>query len=275
MNKTIVMKQDTELYRQYFVAAEETLAAGEKVVLSFGGSSMLPTLHPSDKLTFAPVSARQPQVGDIVLFRHAGMYKVHRVIDIHGGRFTMQGDNCYGVEHSVREDVLAVLVHVDRLGDVGSPQWEAVTRQALRRKRWKNFAIRWLGRKGRHQLRPVYLFALFFLMWAPLNGVGVVLDNYIFGLRADHLLHATVFIPLTFYFMDLSRHRWLVWLMGIALALLCESVQYVLPFRKFDVNDMAANVLGVSLGWAVILFALRAIRRRRQCPARVKRGGCR
>ena len=264
------MKQDTAIYRQYFAAVEETLASGENVILSFGGSSMLPTLHPSDKLTFEPIASPPPRVGDVVLFRHAGMYKVHRIIAIHGGRYTLQGDNCYGTEHVVLDDIVARLVAVDTLGPVDSPEWAAVSSKALKRKKVKNFAIRWLGRKGRQQLRPVYLFALFFLMWAPINGIGAVMDNYIFGIRGDHLLHATIFIPCAFFFMDFSRHRWLVWLMAVALALLCESVQYVLPFRGFDVNDMIANALGVSLGWAAILFALRAIRRRRQCPARVK-----
>lgn len=260
MTQTIIMKQDTAIYRQYFATVEETLASGENVVLSFGGSSMLPTLHPSDKLTFEPIASQRPRVGDVVLFRHAGMYKVHRIITIHGGRYTLQGDNCYGTEHVVLDDIVARLIAIDSIGSIDSPEWAAASRKALKRKRVKNFFVRWFGSEGRQKLRPWYLFALFFLMWAPLNGVGPALNNYVFGIRADHLLHATVFIPCALFFMDLSRYRWVVWLMVVALALLCESVQYLLPFRKFDVNDMVANVLGVSLGLIVILLIVKKLK---------------
>lgn len=260
MSKTFVMKQDTAAYRQYFATVEEQLQAGEDVTLSFGGTSMHPTLRASDRLTFTPVAKRQPEVGDVVLFRHEGMYKVHRVKHVRVGRYTMQGDNCYGVEHATKDDLLAVLTQVDRLGTTDGAEWARVSRRALTRNRMKNFAIRWLSSRGRQQLRPVYFLLLGILMWAPLGGLGMALDNYLLGIRMDHLLHASVFVPATLFLMDATRSRWLVWIMGIVLALFCEGVQYVLPYRAFDVNDMMANVLGVSLGWLVILLVVRKTR---------------
>ena len=90
-------------------------------------------------------------------------------------------------------------------------------------------------------------------MWAPLNGIGIPLDNYIFGLRADHLLHASVFIPCTLFIMDVIGKRWLVWFAAVGIGLLTEGVQWLLPYRGYDVNDLIANALGVTLGWVVIL----------------------
>lgn len=249
----------------FFATVEENIAAGQQVKITLRGTSMLTTLREGDTLTLAPL-ARRPKVGDVVLFRYYGKHLLHRIVIIHGGRLTMQGDNCYTVEHAVREDIVAILTHVDRIGDTDGAEWAAASRKALRRKRLRNFFVRWLGEKGRQQLRPWYLFALFFLMWAPLNGVGPVLDNYILGIRGDHFMHATVFIPCALFFIDLSRHRWLVWLMCIALALLCEGVQYLLPFRKFDVNDLVANTIGVTLGFIVVLVVLRVVHRRHQYP---------
>lgn len=243
----------------FFATVEETIAAGQQVKITLRGTSMLTTLREGDTLTLAPLDGR-PKVGDVVLFRHYGKHLLHRIVKIHGGRITLQGDNCYNMEHAVREDIVARLVHVDRIGGTDGAEWAAASRKALKRKRIKNFFIRWFGSEGRQKLRPWYLFALFFLMWAPLNGVGPALNNYVFGIRADHLLHATVFIPCALFFMDLSRYRWVVWLMVVALALLCESVQYLLPFRKFDVNDMVANVLGVSLGLIVILLIVKKLK---------------
>ena len=98
-------------------------------------------------------------------------------------------------------------------------------------------------------------------MWAPLNGLGVPLNNYILGLRADHLLHASVYIPCTLFLMDLIRRSGLVWLAAVGIGLLTEGVQYLLPFRGYDVNDLIANAIGVTLGWLVILAVKRRNRR--------------
>ena len=97
-------------------------------------------------------------------------------------------------------------------------------------------------------------------MWAPLNGIGIPLDNYILGLRLDHLLHASVFIPCTLFLMDVIGRRWLVWLAAVAVGLLTEGVQWLLPFRGFDVNDLIANALGVTLGLIVILLIVKKLK---------------
>ena len=97
-------------------------------------------------------------------------------------------------------------------------------------------------------------------MWAPLNGVGIPLDNYLLGLRMDHLLHASVFVPCGIFWMDFFRGRrrsWWTWLAAVGTGLLTEGGQYILPYRGFDVNDLIANFLGVSLGWAAILLLRR------------------
>jgi glycopeptide antibiotics resistance protein len=115
----------------------------------------------------------------------------------------------------------------------------------------RHLAVRWLGHKGRKQLRPWYFLFLALLMWAPLGGVP--LDNFVLGLRIDHLLHASVFIPCSLFIYDLYKRKWAVWPTAVAIGVLTESVQALLPYRGFDINDMVANFLGVSLGWMIIL----------------------
>ena len=160
---------------------------------------------------------------------------LHRIISIADGTYTTQGDNCVGTEQCRRDDIVGLLVAVEK------------------HNRLKHFVVRWFGWRGRKQLRPWYFGLLAFLMWAPLNGLGVPLDNYILGLRADHLLHASVFIPCTLFLMDIIDRRWLVWLTAVGIGLLTEGVQYLLPYRGYDVNDLVANTIGVTLGWLVIL----------------------
>lgn len=102
----------------------------------------------------------------------------------------------------------------------------------------------------------LYFVALLLLMWLPLNGVA--LDNYVFGLRADHLLHASVYLPCIYFLGKLVMKPLMVqWILSVGIGLLTEGVQYLLPYRGFDVNDLLANAIGVSLGLFLLLYFLR------------------
>lgn len=243
----------------YFALVEERIAAGERVRINLVGTSMQPTLMTGDELELE--IARQPvSVGDVVLFRYQGRHILHRVVAIEGDNYTMRGDNCVNNEVVGKEDIVAKLVGVKKHNLL------------------KHWIVRWCGHKGRRQLRLWYFLGLAILMWAPLNGVGIPLDNYVLGLRMDHLLHASVFIPCSLFLWDLlrvNRRKWLVWLLAVAVGMLTETVQWLLPYRGFDINDMIANFFGVTLGWLIILSVRQGVHRRRQCPARARRGGCR
>ena len=255
----------------FFTLVEEQLAEGQRVIIALKGTSMLPTLRESDTLTLEPLTG-EPQESDVLLFRHGGNHIVHRYLHRDGDCYVMQGDNNIGTERAGRADLLARLVsvkHADgRVVATDSAEWAQVSHLAIRRKRMKNFSVRWLGRTGRRQLRPWYFAALAFLMWAPLNGMGIPLDNYILGLRADHLLHASVYLICPLFLMDIygrpesHGRRWAVWATAVAIGLLTEGVQYLLPYRGYDINDLIANTLGVTFGWVVLLIVRHRLRRK-------------
>lgn len=223
----------------YFALVEERIHAGERVTIMLVGTSMQPTLCQGDLLTLAPSSSFEK--GDVALFRYHGRHILHRVVDIDGDRYTMRGDNCLSCEIVDRKDIVAKLVDVKK-------------KNLLR-----HWAVRWLGHKGRKQLRWWYFAGLAFLMWAPLNGVGIPLDNYVLGLRMDHLLHASVFIPCALFLYDLYKQnrKWAAWATAVAVGIVTETIQWMLPYRGFDINDMIANFLGVTLGWLAILMVKR------------------
>lgn len=229
------MKVSNEIF---FAAVEERIEAGERVKITLVGISMRPTLIEGDVLTLAPLT-NEPAVGDIVLFRYYGRHLLHRIVNIENDIYTMQGDNSVTSEKCHREDIVARMMSVEKHNKL------------------KHFAVRWLGHKGRRQLRPWYFAALAILMWAPLNGLGIPLDNYILGLRADHLLHASVFIPCALFLWDIIGPKWLVWLVSVAIGLVAEGGQWLLPYRGYDVNDLVANAIGVTLGFFVILIVRR------------------
>lgn len=259
-----------------YTLAEEQLNAGERVRLAFGGDSMLPTLCETDTIVLEPLTD-EPHLGDVLLFHHMGHRVVHRLVAVKDGLYILQGDNNLGTEQVHREDLLARVISVKHCDgrEVASTSriWRRNSRWRMLCSSIKRLFVRWFGRDGRRQLRPWYFVALAILMWAPMGGVP--LDNYMLGLRMDHLLHASVFLPCALFLYSPSWRKWVVWLTAIGVGVTTESVQALLPYRGFDINDMIANFLGVTLGFAMIILVRRGVRRRHQYPVPEKRGGCR
>lgn len=254
------MTLDNEVF---FALVSEQIAEGHPVTINLKGCSMAPTLREGDEITLSPLGTEEPRIGDVLLFVCNGHHVVHRLVRREGDRYILQGDNNISFEVVLRDSLLARLTQVRRSNGhvitVGGDEWQRISRRALRRKPVKNLLVRWLSRESRKRLRPWYFVALAILMWAPLNGVGIPLNNYVLGLRLDHFLHASVFIPCSLFVMDLFRGRrgWITWLCAVGVGVLTESVQYLLPYRGFDINDMVANFCGISLGWMAILIMKR------------------
>ena len=238
-----------------YALVEEQLTNGNRVKINVGGNSMLPTLSSSDTILLEPLYD-EPHEGDVLLFRIGDNHIIHRLVRRDGDTFVMQGDNNYGTECVKRDELLGRLVSVTRADGTiiatNSTAWKKISRLSLRRQKTKHILICLFGRSVRRQLRPWYFLCLAILMWAPLGGVP--LDNFVLGLRMDHLLHASVFIPCSLFIYDLYKRKWAVWLTAVAVGVLTESVQAILPYRGFDINDMIANFLGVSLGWILIMI---------------------
>ena len=166
-------------------------------------------------------------------------------------------------EHVRCDDVKARLKSVEHadgsVDDCDTTSWRRRSRRVVLRRSLINMFRGLLSSSGRRWMRWVYFSLLIVLMWAPLGFVGLPLNNFVFGIRLDHLIHASVYLPCAFFLMDYAflrrRGRHLgaaVWIFGVAIGLVTETVQYLLPYRGFDINDLVANFLGVTLGWIII-----------------------
>ena len=250
----------------YHTLLREQLGSGKRVRLSLSGTSMLPTLHSDDFPTVAPLDG-EPNVGDLLLFADGERLVLHRLVGKQGDQYTLQGDHNYGTETCHRSDLLGRVVAVEyadgHTDSPDTPRWQHTTKRALRRSSMRRKAIYYASKEGRRKVRPYYFILLAILMWAPLNGLAVAVPKYLLGLRPDHLVHASIFIfcaPMLAGSIRLKR-PW-PWLLACLLSIGVESVQLLLPWRGFDVNDIVANLIGVSLGWAVALAAKQAMKRR-------------
>lgn len=110
----------------------------------------------------------------------------------------------------------------------------------------------------------IYTILLILLAILPINGSNPdsAFNNiHIVSVRLDYLLHFAVFIPWAFLLwkmvgVSFSRDlqaTLLYILLGLLFAIANETVQYLLPYRAFNINDLLANGLGVLLGSVLFL----------------------
>lgn len=104
-----------------------------------------------------------------------------------------------------------------------------------------------------------YLMSVIILLVVPFSA-DLGMDEYIFGIRKDHYVHATMFLPYMGYFWITNKAEqskidfFKFYGTGILFAAFCESLHYFIPYRSFDIHDFFANVTGVSLGLTLFLF---------------------
>ena len=249
-----------------FVLSElcQRLKDCQTVRIAFGGTSMLPMISgDSDVIELQSVGGDEPlRDREVYLFVCNGKCVVHRLMKQRRGSLRFRGDNCVNSETVSCDAVLARLVavhHSDGSVDrCDSLDWRRRSLHVVARRSLLNVPFRSFSRRQRLWQRWVYFVGLIVLMWAPLGGIGLNLNNFVFGIRLDHLLHASVYIPCVLYLVDfqklsLLRNRFRSWIVAILISLTTEFVQLLLPYRGFDINDMAANFIGVTAGWLIIV----------------------
>lgn len=102
-----------------------------------------------------------------------------------------------------------------------------------------------------------YILLIFILAVIAINSTVFPLNNtFILSFRLDYLSHFAIFIPLMWliwnaYNVSFCRNAFkaLIWvLVGLSIAGLSEGLQYFIPYRSYNINDLVANVVGVLLG---------------------------
>ncbi len=105
--------------------------------------------------------------------------------------------------------------------------------------------------------------AVIFLLHAIPTGANVDLNRVeLASIRPTDLVHLAMFLPWALVGTFIVHRRpegrllraagWL--LLGLAVAVAAEGVQYWLPYRSFNWSDMGFNVAGVLLGAPALLY---------------------
>jgi glycopeptide antibiotics resistance protein len=110
----------------------------------------------------------------------------------------------------------------------------------------------------------LYITGLILMSTVPLGWLNkVLIENYVFQIRLDYLLHGLVFVPVVVLWrLGFPRHPlWVIMLLCAGLAAGLEGVQFLLPYRVWSINDAAGNMAGVVLGG--VISALVSLKRGR------------
>lgn len=100
----------------------------------------------------------------------------------------------------------------------------------------------------------LYVTLIILLVALPLNSSGSLNNITIITFRGDYFFHALAFMPWAF-FKHAFNQKFHIWLfIGLLFASSTEAIQYLLPYRAFNVNDLVANGMGVILGSLLSLF---------------------
>jgi len=125
-----------------------------------------------------------------------------------------------------------------------------------------NKANAWLTTRRVKILFVAYTILLFLVAVLPINSASATINHtFIISIRLDYLLHFSIFIPWMFLMRRHSRISFqhskvspVIWIFaGLLFAVFTEVVQYGLPYREFNINDLLANGMGVLLGAVVFM----------------------
>jgi len=105
-----------------------------------------------------------------------------------------------------------------------------------------------------HTLFRLYFFAIILLITLPINKSGSLNDITVVHLRGDYFFHILTFIPWAFFGLVMKKNMWVWMIPGLLFAVGSELLQLILPWRRFNINDLIANGAGVFLG--TLIFVL-------------------
>jgi len=99
----------------FFAQVESEILQGRSVWFKIKGTSMLPFLKDNkDSVLLSPVKESVVK-NDVVLFSYNGRHVLHRVIEIEGKKYIMQGDGVYAnKEFCLLKDIIGIVTQVQR-----------------------------------------------------------------------------------------------------------------------------------------------------------------
>jgi VanZ family protein len=107
----------------------------------------------------------------------------------------------------------------------------------------------------------IYVGIIAFLTLLPLNDSESAMNHtFVVHIRLDYLLHCLIYLPFVTVMMGTANRsgnpRLIPALIfGLVIATVSEGIQYWIPYRSYNINDLIANYMGIT-GGAIIPFTI-------------------
>lgn len=253
--------------RVLLIELKAASSEGDSLFTRYGGSGMEPLLTSGiEKINVRPMKKGfEPKLYDVLAIEKDERCLFRRFLRRDGESFVVLGDSCRREETVDQSCVIGVLDEVKR-GDgscimCNGDKWTKQSAKAVKKRQWINRIKNLFSGKRIRYWAIAYFAMLLLSMWMPLGKIPMP-DNLILGLRPDHLFHASIYCFCAFFLAKLCcshTSRGIIanisiWTGSIAISLITEFGQKLLPYRSFDINDLIANAIGVTLGWIVLLI---------------------
>ena len=111
----------------------------------------------------------------------------------------------------------------------------------------------------------IYFIAIILPITLPINTPGskFYLNNItVVKIRGDYFFHALTFIPWAFFMAAMKQRPWTWLFLGLLFSTGTELLQYLLPYRRFNINDLISNSLGILIGLLIFMLLLRRLKPR-------------
>ena len=105
-------------------------------------------------------------------------------------------------------------------------------------------------------LSIIFLITLIVSMVIPI-GNSTVNNTFIVGFRLDYIIHCLIYPPWLFVGEIIFRKNFkpLLWLIaGVFLVVLLELIQFIIPYRSFNINDLIAGVISVAVSYLIFIL---------------------
>jgi glycopeptide antibiotics resistance protein len=108
----------------------------------------------------------------------------------------------------------------------------------------------------------LYITAILLLIVLPINNSDTLNLNHIIfqEIRGDYLVQALIFFPWAFFMLPMQQKAWSWSILGLIFSTGTELLQYLLPYRRFNINDLISNSLGILLGMIVVLLVMKRLK---------------
>ena len=113
-----------------------------------------------------------------------------------------------------------------------------------------------------HAVFYIYIVLVLFASLYSFNESKIDLSDYIFGIRADRIVHFILFLPYSVnawlaFGSSLKKisgryARYYILLSGIIISSATEYLQTLTPYRDFDLFDLSSNYLGIISGSLIV-----------------------